>query len=255
MNAKEEGLYKRHLRDVTRGFSFPEASKTFYTAISERLEKYGDNPGFTSKVDGAEYLGVDASLSGMNGTPGVLGSFGMVAMSLSDGGSKFRYHYSGGGLIFPITIGLALDRVTNNQAETIALLMGLATMPEGWGGIVVGDSIIALEVLEYPERPRDWLPPDVVRMGQYLKERAGCTYSHVKGHTADKKYYMTMDPRVEANRVADNIAGHMTDDYLKKVKDGTHRDINGKLHREEWWNPETFNATPESEGDAGDEEA
>jgi ribonuclease HI len=87
-----------------------------------------------------------------------------------------------------------LTTVTNNLTETLALLIGLEFLPDGWSGRIRSDSLNALRVFQnYRDEKklrnmRVWLPADFLRRITAVRERLGAvTYELLGGHPGRQK--------------------------------------------------------------------
>lgn len=79
-----------------------------------------------------------------------------------------------------------LPYVSNNLTEYLAILMALEAAPDGWSGLIRGDSLIALTTFA-SDKPRDWLPPDYQRRMAAAKERLGPIATELLGGHPTKK--------------------------------------------------------------------
>lgn len=260
----------RNLPGVQQGIYHTNWNLSFYDIISYLLERYGDNPQFhermkeCSKVgdDGEpQYIGCDAGLTGNNGKPYVAGSAAIGWLNVRPPGETFEVPFKYGTMVFPANFGKGWSRVTVNQAETLALAMALATVRQGWSGILVSDSKIALGVVKDPNMPRDWLRREDIMLVDYLANRVSCTYSFVPGHTVDARsgvYLRNTDPRLHINYLVDGHARTTIKAYMKQVNHGIYFHPDGTLKRNWYWSPEGLNGIggfdPNSTADDSDEE-
>lgn len=74
--------------------------------------------------------------------------------------------------------------ITNNLTEMIALVRGLAALPEGWAGVVYSDSQITLGRM-FEGWKMNAIPPMLIKQGIEAKARLNwrqCTYVLLDGH-------------------------------------------------------------------------
>lgn len=89
---------------------------------------------------------------------------------------------TGSGVVEPETAGV--PAITNNYTEMIAILNGLAELPEGWAGIVCSDSKITLGRLFW-EWKWTGIPARIIRRAAIVLQRldlANSTVLLVDGH-------------------------------------------------------------------------
>lgn len=79
--------------------------------------------------------------------------------------------------VFPLTT------VTNNLTETLALLLALEAVPEGWSGMARTDSQNAIRVFQNPTKDRDHLTADLLARCRAARARLGSlTFELLAGH-------------------------------------------------------------------------
>lgn len=104
---------------------------------------------------GIESVYTDGGIIGRNPSP-IGGTW--AAIFVKNG----ELHAERSGVILPSDIGM--DTVENNIAETIAVLVALEMLPDGWSGTLYGDNLNSIRRAEFPEKIKPIVP-------QFIKDR------------------------------------------------------------------------------------
>lgn len=88
----------------------------------------------------------------------------------------------GSGLVLVGVPGGVLGRISNNQVEYLALLEGIAALPDRWSGEICSDSEVALAAI-LQDTARTWLPAAWQDRAKRTRARLGFLEAvHMAGH-------------------------------------------------------------------------
>ena len=134
-------------------------------------------------------------------------------------GSNTRLFFNSG----VVTPRQSCPLITNNLTEMIALVRGLAALPEGWAGIVYSDSQITLGRL-FEGWKMNAISPVLIRQGIEAKARLNwrqCTYVLLDGHPTKAQLLAGKgkrgQPVSEHNVWCDKECGRVGRDFLDTV--------------------------------------
>jgi len=159
----------------------------------------------------------DGGIIGKN--PSKLGGTWAYVLVLPSGETIIK-----GGVILPNQLGV--EKVTNNQTEMYALLMGLAGLPRDFTGIVMSDSMVSLGRLFLGYKWNN-IPPVIHskfrEVCDHLRNWEYMSHTLLDGHPTKAQleagYGKRGNPVSIYNVMCDNLCRQYSKDFMKGLED------------------------------------